>query len=400
MRTKLTAGFVKGFAPRKEREIAWDQTLPGFGLMVTDKGHRSYVVQYRIDGRSRRYTINGGLALDDARKQARAVLAEIAAGRDPVVEKRRRKLVDAGKHTLKAVAENYLIREGDKLRTTLRRRQTLQRLVYPTLGALQVDQVRRSDINRLLDQVEDQNGAAMADQVLSLLRRIMNWHASRDDDFESPIVRGMARRTAEQRERDRVLSDDELRAVWKAAEAFASPWGQFVRFLVLTAARRTEVAGMSWSEIKHGLWTIPRERYKTGQTNKTETTLPLSAAAKRVLEELPRIKDCDYPFTTNAVAPISGFSTFKLKLDIASGATSWTQSWRFHDLRRTARSLMSRAGVNPDIAERCLGHAIGGVRGVYDRHRYVDEMRHAFEALANQIERIVHPVENVVAMTR
>jgi integrase len=396
MRTKLTAGFVKGFVPKKEREIAWDQTLPGFGLMVTGKGHRSYVVQYRIDGRSRRYTINGGLALDDARKQARAVLAEVAAGRDPVADKRSRKLVETGKDTLKAVAENYLVREGDRLRTTIRRRQALQRLVYPTLGALPISQIRRSDVSRLLDQVQDQCGAAMADGVLSLLRRIMNWHAARDDDFESPIVRGMARRTPEQRERDRVLTDDELCAVWHAAESFGSPWGQFVRFLLLTAARRTEVAGMSWSEISNGNWTIPKERSKTN----TETTLPLSAAAKRVLEELPRIEGCDYAFTTNGRAPISGFSAFKVKLDIACGATSWTQGWRFHDLRRSARSLLSRASVNPDIAERCLGHAIGGVRGVYDRHQYIPEMHRAFESLANQIERIVHPVENVVAMTR
>jgi integrase len=86
-------------------------------------------------------------------------------------------------------------------------------------------------------------------------------------------------------------------------------------------------------------------------------------------------------------------------LGSSSGAKIWTQGWRLH-LRRTARSLLSRAGVNPDIAERCLGHAIGGVRGVYDRHSYENEMRRAFEALANQIERIVHPVENVVAMTR
>jgi integrase len=109
---------------------------------------------------------------------------------------------------------------------------------------------------------------------------------------------------------------------------------------------------------------------------------------------------CDYSFTTNAAAPISSFSALKLKLDIACGATTWTQGWRLHHLQRTARSLMSRAGVNPDIAKRCLGHVIGGVRGVYDRHKFVEEMRHAFEALATQIERIVLPVENVVAMTR
>src|SRR5262249_11220592 len=138
MRTKLTVGFAKSFAPKGAREIAWDRTLPGFGLVATVKGRRSYVVQYRVEGRSRRYTINGGLALDDARKQARAVLAQVEAGRDPVADKRRRKLVEAGKDTLKAVAENYLVREGDKLRTTIRRRQALQRLLQPTPGPLPI----------------------------------------------------------------------------------------------------------------------------------------------------------------------------------------------------------------------------------------------------------------------
>ena len=145
--------------------------------------------------------------------------------------------------------------------------------------------------------------------------------------------------------------------------------GQALSFLLLTAARRTEVADMRWSELSNGNWTIPKERSKTN----TETTLPLSVAAKRVLDELPRIEGCDYVFTTNASAPISGFSVLKLRFDIACGV----KNWRLHDLRRTARSLLSRAGVNPDIAERCLGHAIGGSRGVYDRHPYIEEMRHA-----------------------
>src|SRR5262249_52635501 len=296
------------------------------------------------------------------------------------------------RNSLKTVAENYLRREADKLRTTEKRRATLERLVFPKIGAMPVDDIKRSDINHLLDEVEDERGAAMADQVLALLRRIFNWHAVRDDNFRSPIVRGMARRTADQRERDRVLTDDELRAVWKTAEAYLQPWGQYIRFLLLTAARRTEVADMRWSEISNGNWTIPRERSKTS----TETTLPLSAAAKRVLDEIHRIQGCDYVFTTNAQAPISGFSGLKLRFDLASGV----RNWRLHDLRRTARSLLSRASVNPDIAERCLGHAIGGVRGVYDRHQYIEEMRHALERLASLIETIVHPQENVVAMTR
>jgi integrase len=391
---KLTPSFVKTAASAGglDREIFWDESEPGFGLMVTSKGHKSFVVQYRCDGKSRRFTMKGLPPLDTARKQAKIILGKVAAGEDPVDDERRRKVAVAGKDSLKTIAENYLRREGDKLRTTEKRRATLERLVFPKLGAMPVDDIKRSDVNRLLDEIEDERGAAMADQVLALLRRIFNWHAIRDDNFRSPIVRGMARRTADQRERDRVLSDDELRAVWRTAEPYLQPWGAFLRFLLLTAARRTEVADMRWSELSNGNWTIPKERSKTN----TETTLTLSAAAKRVLEELPRIEGCDYVFTTNASAPISGFSVFKLRFDIACGVTNW----RLHDLRRTARSLMSRAGVNPDIAERCLGHVIGGVRGVYDRHQYIEEMRRAFEALANQIERIVHPVENVVAMTR
>jgi integrase len=149
-----------------------------------------------------------------------------------------------------------------------------------------------------------------------------------------------------------------------------------VKLLLLTAARRTEVSAMTWSELRDDLWVIPAARYKTG----TEVTLPLSLAARAVLADIPRIDDCEFVFTTDGRSPVSGFSTFKLKFDIACGV----KDWRLHDLRRTARSLMSRAGVAPDIAERCLGHAITGVRGVYDRHRYLDEMRKGFEALALQ----------------
>src|SRR5262249_22407097 len=168
-----------------------------------------------------------------------------------------------------------------------------------------------------------------------------------------------------------------VRAVWRTAEVFASPWGQLIRFLLLAACRRTEASAMTWSEISGGEWTIPKERYKTG----TEVTLPLSTAAMKVLAEIPRIKDCEYVFTTDGRTPISGFSTFKLKFDIACGV----KDWRIHDLRRGSRSLLSRAGVNSDIAERCLGHAIKGARGIYDKYHYVPQMRRAFEALAAQI---------------
>jgi integrase len=380
---KLTAAFVREARaePGKERTVYWDAALPSFGLAVTERGAKSYVIQYRSGRISRRYTINSVLGLEDARREARAVLGQVARGHDPVVERRRTS--EASKNTLRAVCERYLVREGGKLRTTAKRQANLERLVYPVLGDRQIDDIKRSDINALLDDIEDQCGAAMADQLLATLRRICNWHAIRDDQFRTPFVRGMARRKPEQRERDRILTDDELRAVWRTAEVFASPWGQFIRFLLLTACRRTEAAAMTWSEISGDEWTIPKERYKTG----VEVTLPLSKAAMKILAGIPRIEGCEFVFTTDGRTPISGFSTFKLKFDIACGV----KDWRLHDLRRSARSLMSRAAVNSDIAERCMGHALPGVRGVYDRHRYLDEKRAGFEALAAQIDAVLKP---------
>jgi len=378
---KLTAAFVREARaePGKERTVYWDAALPSFGLMVTERGAKSWVLQYRNGRVSRRYTINSVLGLENARREARAVLGQVARGHDPVLE--RRKASEAGRNTLRTVCERYLVREGGKLRTAAKRQANLERLVYPVLGDRQIDDIKRSDVNALLDDIEDQRGAAMADQILATLRRICNWHAIRDDQFRTPFVRGMARRTPEERERDRVLNDDELCAVWKTAEVFPGPWGQFVRFLLLTACRRTEASAMTWSEISNSNWTIPAERYKTG----TEVTLPLSSAAMKVLAEIPRIEGCDFVFATDGRTPISGFSTFKLKFDIACGV----KNWRLHDLRRTSRSLMSRAGVNSDIAERCMGHALPGVRGTYDKHHYIPEMRAAFKALAAQINAVL-----------
>jgi integrase len=364
--------------PGKERSIYWDESLRRFGLMVTAADHRSGVVQYRADRISRRYTINHTLGLEGARREALAILGQVARGQDPVLERRR--AAETDRNTLQAVCERYLAREGGKLRTTAKRRANLERLVYPVLGDWRIGEIKRSDFNALLDDIEDQRGAAMADQILATLRRMCNWHAIRDDQFRTPFVRGMARRKPGQRERDRILNDSELRAVWKTAEVFPSPWGQFIRFLLLTACRRTEASAMTWGELANGNWTIPATRYKTG----TEVTLPLSRAAMNILVEIPRIKGCEFVFTTDGRTPISGFSTFKLKFDIACGVTGW----RLHDSRRSARSLLSRAGINSDIAERCMGHAIPGVRGVYDRHQYLDEMRQAFERLAAQIESI------------
>jgi integrase len=233
----------------------------------------------------------------------------------------------------------------------------------------------------------------MADVCLATLRRIFHWHEKRSDEFRSPIIRGMARQNVAEHRRTRVLDDDEIRALW-VATADNAPFSALVRLLLLTSARRGEAAGMKWSEINAGgLWTLPASRSKTG----AEIARPLSAAAQALLAELPRIEGSPFVFVSaTGHTPITQFSMPKARLEAASGVTGW----RLHDLRRTARSLLSRASVNPDTAERCLGHALPAIRATYDRHRYLDEMAHAFEALAALIERIVNPTDTVLAFRR
>jgi integrase len=148
---------------------------------------------------------------------------------------------------------------------------------------------------------------------------------------------------------------------------------------------------MRRAELEAGVWTIPQERYKTG----SELVIPLSALAIHAVERLPKIGKGEFIFTSDGVTPFSGYSKAKARFDKQCGVSGWT----LHDLRRTARSLMSRAGVSADVAERCLGHVIAGVRGTYDRHAYFDEKKRAFEALATLIERILAPQTDSVVLS-
>jgi integrase len=404
LRVKLTPAFVaKAEAiPGADRTIYWDQSLPGFGLMVTPAGHKSFVCQYRAGRQSRRLAIKSVLTLDAARKEAKAVLGAVVKGADPLAE--RREAEASATNTLRSIVENYLERDGAKLRTADERRATFERLVFPKLGARQIGDIKRSEINKLLDKIEDENGPRMASLTLAYLRKVMNWHASRSDDFRSPIVRGMARGVVGKR--DRVLTDDELRALWRAAEGWDHAFGRMLRFALLTAARRDEAAKMRRSEVKDDIWTVPAARYKTG----IDFELPLSRAALSMVEEAPK---AGFLFTTGGEAGLAGFTKFKAEFDrrmlaeLRKAAAEGGEGpekvalahWTIHDVRRTARSLMARSGVDADHAERCLGHVIGGVRGVYDRHAYRDEKRAAFEALAALVERILNPAaDNVVPL--
>ena len=238
------------------------------------------------------------LGLVSARKRAKTLLGEAANDKDPLEE--RRKTVARTEDAFEKIADSYLDREGKELRTVEQRRAMLKRLVYPSLGRRHINDIRRSEIIKLLDRIEDSSGPVMADRTLATIRRIMNWHASRSDDFRSPIVRGMARTNGKERKRARILTDDEIRAVWKTAAAAEGPFGALVRFLLLTAARRNEAAGMTWREIEtfaEGTmdWILPASRNKV----KIDLVRPLPPAAQHTISMLPRIGKRGWVFTTS-----------------------------------------------------------------------------------------------------
>jgi len=334
-------------------------------------------------------SLKDGLSLTEARREADAIIGAVAKGGDPLTDKRKAAARNA--NSLRSVAEVYFQRDGRKLRSIESRRRTFERLIFPKFGAREIGDIRRSEIVKLLDKIEDDNGPRMAHVVLAYLSKLFGWHAGRDDDFRSPIVRGMGRINAAERARQRVLSDDELRAIWAAADASGTPMDRLVQFLLLTAVRRNEASRMIGAELSGAEWVIPAARVKS----KRDHVVPLSQSALDILTKLPVFGGPDgYVFTNDGSRPFGDYSNFKTDLQRRSGTSGWT----LHDLRRTARTLMTRAGVDSDHAERCLGHVIGGVRGIYDRHEYYNEKRAAFEKLALLINRILKPTENVLPL--
>jgi integrase len=266
------------------------------------------------------------------------------------------------------------------------------RLILPALGDRPIAEIKRSEIVRLIDGVADRQGPSASAATLAYLSKVFNWHASRDDEFRTPIARGMSKPKA--KGRDRTLSDDELRQLWATAEG---TFGRYLRFLLLTAVRRNEAANMVRGEIVGDLWTIPAQRMK----GKVEHVVPLSKAALALITMQAPTPTHDAYVRVSSLTPpdliFPGLGSLA-RLKAAFDARVPIAPWRLHDLRRTASTLMTRAGVNADVVERCLAHTIGGVRGIYNRHDYLAEKRQAFERLATLIQGIVDPQPNVVTL--
>jgi integrase len=376
-----------------------DDEVKGFIARCLPSGVITYGYRYRAKGRQRCFAlgIQGQVTPDQARSQAKRIAGEVASGRDPQAERQagRATATNTVDALLDAFVARYVRHSDRPLRTADEIERAFDVYVRPRIGKLSTYDLTRRHMVELLDQIEDQNGPVMADRVLAYLRKCFRWQMTRDDRFVSPIVPGMSRTKPKERARDRTLNDDELRDLERALELLRpgqdvpACFPRFVRALLLSAQRRGDVALMHVDEIgKDLLWEIPGKRYKT----KTPHAIPITKALRDLIGKPRGFVFSSDPDGRRAFA---GFSKAKTALDRKIAELRKAERrrpiphWTLHDLRRTARSLMSRAGVPFDIGERVLGHAMPGVRGVYDKYLYLKEKQEALEELAGLVERIL-----------
>ncbi len=404
----LTDAKVRALKPDPAGEyVQGDLSLPGFGVRVRPTGAPSYVLLKRMPGETRPTRVTLGrvdtLTLAKARDLARDAAVSVKKGVDVNAEKRRELIArkverdrsreveeDTGYRpgTFGETAVRYFRQECAGLRRGVEVEAIVRRALLPIWGDRQIDELRRRDLTAALDPIVGAGKIQAAHKLREVAIRVINWAVDRGNievNFLASASRGRKRAGILRRtRRDHVLSVDEIRAVWLACEDAGQPFGNLIRLALLLGQRREEIAGMEWSEvdIEAGLWVIPASRYKT----RVEHAVPLPASAVELIRSVPRI--CPrYIFSTRPGTRFSGFSKSKGRLDELSGVTGW----RIHDLRRTMRTGLAGLRIAPDIAERVVGHVIGGVRGVYDRHAYADEKREALERWAAHLAGIVHP---------
>jgi integrase len=381
MRKTLTDKGILALKPRTSRYAFPDPELRGHYVRVQPSGAKTFVTVAREPTGKQIWSTIGAtdvMSIEAAREKAREAIRRVRDGL-PAFEAQ-----PDQPHSFKAVAENWLARHVR--RNGLRSEKEITRLlnvhVFPAWEGRAFLSIRRSDVAELLDDVQDGHGARQADYCLNVVRSIMNWFATRHDDYTPPIVRGMKRQSQKAQARARVLSDGEIRAIWKRAEANGT-FGAIVLLCLLTAQRSRKVATMKWSDVSlDGEWHIPQESREKDSAG----SLLLPEIARTIIIKQPRLASNPYVFAGRGDGPYRGFSQAKERFDTELADV---EPWVIHDLRRTARSLMSRAGVSSEHAERVLGHAIAGVEGVYDRHSYRDEKADALKRLAALINEIV-----------
>lgn len=427
----LTDRTLKALKPaaKGQRYEVMDAVVPGFGARVTDKGQRTFILVARYPGSSnptrRAVGEYGDIGLEAARQKARGWLELIRQGKDPREEEERQRAAEERKraNTFAAVAEDFITNKLPGERKAREVERDIRRDVVSEWGARPITEITHLDVRSLI-KTKAKTAPAQARNLLGTIKRIFAWavdegaydlHASPAEVVKPKAVIG------DKASGERVLSDDELFALWRAAGRLGYPHGSVYRLLILSALRLNEAADASWSELdqRNGLWTVPAARMKgrnNGNGRARDHVVPLTDEIKAIFAELPRARkpSGDFAFsTTLGKSPVWMSDKVKKRVDARMLRTLRALArrrgddpakvelphWTNHDIRRTVRSGLSRLKIAEEAREAVLAHARPGIKGVYDRHDYLDEKREALDLWAARLRSIVSPPpNNVVAL--
>ena len=389
--------------PGKKDALVFHGGQRGLGVRVTAGGGKTYLAQYTIAGSKRRIPLGScsAISLAAAREAVQAILGDVAKGRDPDGERKEaaRKVMEKAEAealTLGALIDKWenrhLVerRPGYAAEATRALRFGFKKHLKSPAAALTPKTAKA-----ILNAIADDGKKATARLTGAYGRACYGWAIGKDLLVENPFA-GIKLDAVSSRER--VLSDEELAAVWGATKG-PGPYNAIVRTLILTGQRREEVAGMTWAEIAPDLstWTVPASRTKNGVAH----IVPLPLLAQAIIKSTHRTsKDDDEPkfvFPGRAGA-FNGFSKAKFALDEDSDV----KDWRLHDLRRTMATGLQRLGVRLEVTEAILNHVSGsraGVVGIYQRHEWAEEKRAALNAWDEHVAAIVEGREKAGNVT-
>lgn len=406
---KLTEKAIAALAcdPGKRDRLVFDDTVPGLGVRVTSGGGRSFLVQYTGPGGvKRRMPLGrwGALSLEQARAAARGILGDVAKGGDPVKERVAIREAAAVEARAERLTLRTLLGDWSALGLAGRRESYRKEAVRAVSVAFadfldrRADALTRADAVYILDALVKEGRHAMAGRTLAYGRACFAWAVKRDRLTSNPFL-GLPIPAAVT-QRDRVLTDDEVGAIYNGAGTLGYPFAPLIRLLLLTAQRRDEVAGMRWSEVADDgvMWILPGERAKNSRSH----FVHLSEEARTVLANTPRTVGTDLVFTTKGTTPVSGFSKAVERLIIATERYRIERAetagrkpppsmagWRLHDFRRTCVTWLAGAGFAPHVADKLLNHAAAGelsdVGRVYQRNAFLPERKAALEAWGQHV---------------
>jgi integrase len=384
-RINLTTKAVENLKiPDAGRYEVWDAAIPNLGLRISERRLKTWMMVYRVNGKQRRQNLGRypTMGLADARRAAQDILEKSQSGVDVVLEKA------AAKHRINTekfqdVAAEFIERYAKpKNKHWKGTADYFDRVIIPRWKDRPIASIKKAEVHALLDTYMREGKPIAANRCLAAIRKLFNWCVERGILELSPC-HGI-RSPGKENSRDRVLEPAEIAAIWQAADKVGWPFHNYIKVLMLVGQRRTEVASMEWKHIdfENKLWTLPRENTKA----KRQHTVPLTDTVIALIQQQPPLGT--FVFTTKGDRPISGFTKMKKRLLEKAGLED---NWCLHDFRRTVASSAAQNGTSVHVISQLLNHSpgsISGVTAIYNRYRYLPEMRIALSKWEDRLQEI------------